>query len=73
MNFQITVFKLPFGYVIPALALIISCYMVTNFTWKTILVGVVVGVLAAVAYFFIEKDAKVEEKHQKYLSKMRNK
>lgn len=66
-------FKLPFGYVIPALALIISCYMVTNFTWKTILVGVVVGVLAAVAYFFIEKDEKVEEKHQKYLSKMRNK
>jgi hypothetical protein len=44
--------------------------MVTNFTWKTILVGIVVGVLAAVAYFFIEKD---EEKHQKYLSKMRNK
>lgn len=66
-------FKLPFGYVIPALALIISCYMVTNFTWKIILVGVVVGVLAAVAYFFIEKDEKVEEKHQKYLSKMRNK
>lgn len=66
-------FKFPFGYVIPALALIISCYMVTNFTWKTILVGVVVGVLAAVAYFFIEKDEKVEEKHQKYLSKMRNK
>ena len=63
-------FKLPFSYVIPAFALIISCYMVTNFTWKTILVGVVVGVLAAVAYFFIEK---VEEKHQKYLSKMRNK
>ena len=25
-------FKLPFSYVIPALALIISCYMVTNFT-----------------------------------------
>ena len=34
---------------------------------------VVVGVLAAVAYFFIEKVEKVEEKHQKYLSKMRNK
>lgn len=66
-------FKLPFSYVIPAFALIISCYMVTNFTWKTILVGVVVGVLAAVAYFFIEKDEEVEEKHQKYLSKMRNK
>ena len=47
--------------------------MVTNFTWKIILVGVVVGVLAAVAYFFIEKDEEVEEKHQKYLSKMRNK
>ena len=48
-------FKLPGGYTIPILALLIPCYMVTNFTWKTILVGVVVGVLAAVAYFFIEK------------------
>lgn len=55
----------------------ISCYMVTNFTWKTILVGVVVGVvvgvLAAVAYFFIEKDEKAEQKHQQYLAKMRQK
>lgn len=40
-------FKLPGGYTIPILALMISCYMVTNFTWKTILVGVGVGVLAA--------------------------
>lgn len=66
-------FKLPGGYTIPILALMISCYMVTNFTWKTILVGVVVGVLAAVAYFFIEKDEKAEQKHQQYLAKMRQK
>ena len=66
-------FKLPGGYTIPILALMISCYMVTNFTWKTILVGVVVGVLAAVAYFFIEKDEKAEQKHQQYLAKMRKK
>ena len=66
-------FKLPGGYTIPILALLISCYMVTNFTWKTILVGVVVGVLAAVAYFFIEKDEKAEQKHQQYLAKMRQK
>ena len=66
-------FKLPGGYTIPILALLISCYMVTNFTWKTILVGVVVGVLTAVAYFFIEKDEKAEQKHQQYLAKMRQK
>ena len=48
----------------------ISCYMVTNFTWKAILVGVVVGVLATVAYFFIEKDEKAEQKHQQYLAKI---
>lgn len=66
-------FKLPGKYIIPALALIISCYMVTNFTWKTILVGVVVGVLAAVAYFFIERDEKEEQKRQTYLAKMRKK
>lgn len=47
--------------------------MVTNFTWKTILVGVVVDVLAAVAYFFIEKGEKAEQKHQQYLAKMRQK
>mgnify|MGYP005773722111 CR=1 FL=1 len=66
-------FKLPGGYTIPILALLIPCYMVTNFTWKTILVGVVVGVLTAVAYFFIEKDEKAEQKHQQYLAKMRQK
>ena len=53
-------FKLPGKYVIPALALIISCYMVTNFTIKTITVGVVVAVLAAVSYFFIERDGNMK-------------
>ena len=60
-------FKLPGGYTIPILALIISCYMVTNFTWKTIFLGLVVGVLADIAYFFIDKDKAVEHKHQLYL------
>lgn len=60
-------FKLPGGYTITILALIISCYMVTNFTWKTIFLGLVVGVLAAIAYFFIDKDKAVEHKHQLYL------
>lgn len=62
-------FKLPGGYTITILALIISCYMVTNFTWKTIFLGLVVGVLAAIAYFFIDKDKAVEHKHQLYLKK----
>lgn len=43
--------------------------MVTNFTWKTIFLGLVVGVLAAIAYFFIDKDKAVEHKHQLYLKK----
>lgn len=62
-------FKLTGGYTITILALIISCYMVTNFTWKTIFLGLVVGVLAAIAYFFIDKDKAVEHKHQLYLKK----
>lgn len=65
-------FKLPGGYIIPALALIVSCYMVTNFTWRTLIVGLVVGVLAAVCYFFIEKDEE-EKRCNAYLDKMRNK
>lgn len=65
-------FKLPGGYIIPALALIVSCYMVTNFTWRTLIVGLVVGVLAAVCYFFIEKDEE-EKRRNAYLDKMRNK
>ncbi|TSO26702.1 APC family permease [Lactobacillus sp. LL6] len=66
-------FKLPGGYTIPILALIISAYMVTNFTWKTILVGAVVAILAAVLYFFIKKDVNEEKRRQDYLSKMRQK
>lgn len=66
-------FKLPGGYTIPILALLVSVYMVTNFTWKTLLVGAVVAVLAACGYFFIKKSPKVELKHEKYLTKMRNK
>ena len=65
-------FKLPGGYIIPALALIVSCYMVTNFTWRTLIFGLVVGVLAAVCYFFIEKDEE-EKRCNAYLDKMRNK
>lgn len=66
-------FKLPGGYLIPILALLVSVYMVTNFTWKTLLVGAVVAVLAACGYFFIKKNPQVEQKHQRYLTKMRNK
>ncbi|MBD5431341.1 APC family permease [Lactobacillus agrestimuris] len=66
-------FKLPGGYIIPVLALLISFYMVTNFTWKTLLVGIGVGILAAVLYFFIKKDENEEKKHQSYLEQMRNK
>ena len=64
-------FKLPGKYVIPAFALIISCYMVTNFTIKTITVGVVVAVLAAVSYFFIERDEKHEAQHQAKLEMLK--
>ncbi len=66
-------FKLPGKYIIPALALLISCYMVTNFTIKTITVGVVVAVLAAVSYFFIERDEKHEARHQAKLQAMKQK
>lgn len=66
-------FKLPGGYTIPIIALIISCYMVTNFTWKTILVGVAVGVIAAACYFFVDRDKDVEKKHFDYLARMRKK
>lgn len=66
-------FKLPGCYIIPALALIVSCYMVTNFTWRILIVGLVVGVLAAVCYFFIEKDEEEEKRRNAYLDKMRNK
>lgn len=65
-------FKLPSKYIIPALALVVSCYMVTNFTAKTLLVGTVVAVLAAVAYFFIDKDEEAERRHESFLAALRN-
>lgn len=64
-------FKLPGKYIIPVLALLISCYMVTNFTIKTITVGVVVAVVAAVSYFFIKRDEEHEARHQEKLAKLR--
>lgn len=66
-------FKLPGGYTIPILALIISCYMVTNFTWKTLIVGLGVALLATVLYFFINKNPLDTLKHEKYLERLRKK
>lgn len=66
-------FKLPGKYTIPVLALIVSCYMVTNFTAKTLLVGTIVAVLAAVGYFFIERDKEAEKRHQIFLASLRKK
>ena len=64
-------FELPGKYLIPGLALLVSCYMVTNFTSKTLLVGTVIAILAAVAYFFIKGDRKYEEQHEKWLAELR--
>ncbi|WP_295746146.1 APC family permease [uncultured Limosilactobacillus sp.] len=66
-------FKLPGKYLIPVLALVISFYMVTNFTAKTIMVGAIVAVIAAIAYIFIDKDEKCEQKRQARLAKLRKK
>ncbi|MCD7112094.1 APC family permease [Limosilactobacillus agrestis] len=65
-------FKLPGKYLIPSFALLVSCYMVTNFTAKTLFVGTVIAILAAAAYFFIKKDRSYEEKHVKWLEDLRN-
>lgn len=65
-------FSLPGKYTIPIIALIISCYMVTNFTLKTLLLGAVVAVLAAACYFFIDKDEKLEKEHENFLAKLRH-
>lgn len=45
--------------------------MVTNFTAKTLLVGTVIAILAAAAYFFIKKDRSYEEKHVEWLDDLR--
>ena len=67
------VFLLPGKYTIPIIALIISCYMVTNFTPKTLLLGAVVAVIAAACYFFIDKDEMLEKEHEDFLAKLRRK
>lgn len=54
-------FKLPGKYIIPVAALIISAYMITNFTLKTLLVAAVVAVLAAISYFFMNRYNKEEK------------
>lgn len=72
-------FKLGGGYTIPILALIISAYMITNFTWKTLLVGFGAALAAAVLYIFIgdPKVANLEDKARLFeediLDKRRNK
>lgn len=65
-------FSLPGKYTIPVIALIISCYMVTNFTSKTLLVGAIVAIVAAACYFFIDKDEKAEKEHENFLASLRN-
>lgn len=66
-------FLLPGKYTIPIIALIISCYMITNFTPKTLLLGAVVAVIAAACYFFIDKDEMLEKEHEDFLAKLRRK
>ena len=66
-------FLLPGKYTIPIIALIISCYMITNFTPKTLLLGAVVAVIATARYFFIDKDEKLEKEHEDFLVKLRRK
>ncbi len=66
-------FLLPGKYTIPIIALIISCYMVTNFTPKPLLLGAVVAVIAAACYFFIDKDEMLEKEHEDFLAKLRRK
>ena len=65
-------FDLPGKHLIPVLALAVSYYMVTNFTKKTLLLGTIVAMLAAVAYFFINKDEEAEARHESFLAALRN-
>lgn len=56
-------FKLPGGYTIPILALLVACYLIFNFTWETILLSIVVAAVTAVLYLFLGKKrlAKIGE------------
>ena len=49
-------FKLPGGYTIPILALLVACYLIFNFTWETILLSIVVAAVTAVLYLFLGKN-----------------
>lgn len=48
-------FKLPGGYTIPILALLVACYLVFNFTWETILLSIIVAAVTAILYLFLGK------------------
>lgn len=66
---------MPGKYTIPIIALIVACYMVTNFTPLILFVGLVVAVVAAVIYFFIDRTDEMEEMeklHQEFLDKLRH-
>ncbi len=68
-------FSLPGKYTIPIIALMVACYMVTNFTPLILFVGLVVAVVAAVIYFFIDRTDEMEEMekfHQEFLDKLRH-
>ena len=64
-------FKLPGRYLISAFALLVSCYMVTNFTAETLLLGTFVALLAAAAYFFIQRDEEADKRHAQFLAALK--
>ena len=66
-------FSLPGKYTIPIIALIISCYMITNFTAVTLLLGGAVAVIAAGCYFFIDHDKAADKRHAEFLASLRKK
>ncbi|MGQ5709725.1 APC family permease [Lactobacillus sp. PSON] len=66
-------FSLPGKYTIPVIALIISCYMITNFTAVTLLLGGAVAVIAAGCYFFIDHDKLADKRHEEFLDSLRKK
>lgn len=64
-------FTVPGKYTIPIFALLVSCYMVTNFTAKTLVLGLFVALAAAAAYFFIDVDPKFIDKHLHFLEDLK--
>ena len=61
----------PGRYLIPAFALLVSCYMVTNFTAETLLLGTFVALLAAAAYFFIQRDEEADKRHAQFFAALK--